>query len=577
MKTRAYYHSLRFKITMGLLLAVIAVLAISSYLRYVSFRDLLMESLELSADNPEEAVEAQLTAYVRGRVILSVTSIVVILLMSDLLMGRVVVGRLRQFLGVVKRVGDGDLDAKVVTGGEDEIAELAEAFNRMTDELQRQTRKLSTLNTLASTVGQSLDLSEILRTALDEVLELMGLGAGWINVQDEHGEKIRIVASRGLPEEAALAHSHCLWNEDICTDVLESGRAQVFHNEEDLSFDKLNGVEPLRTGSFDKLNAVEPLNAVGPLRTGLCPAAGYLQEDGLIFHACVPLKSKDVALGVMSVAGVATSDLWMFTEDSLDTLTAIGRQIGIAIENASLYEELRQKEVLRRQLLEREITLREQERKRIARDLHDQTGQRLTSMIMTLSLLEEAVPAPEVRARVRDLRDTAAQVLKEVRDLALHLRPSLLDDLGLLAALRHYLKRYQNRYRLIVDFQPLGLDGKRLPPDVETTLFRITQQALTNVARHAQAHSVTVLLEHREPSVQLIVEDDGKGFDLAQVMDSRPHEGNLGLYCMRERVSLIGGTLTIESTPGRGTAVFVRIPVEGGKGDDGQDSSAGGG
>jgi len=569
MKTRAYYHSLRFKITMGLLLAVIAVLAISSYLRYVSFRDLLTESLEHSVDSPGEAIEAQLAAYVRGRVILSVISIVVILLMSDVLMGRVVVGRLRQFLGVVKRVGDGDLDAKVVTEGEDEIAELAEAFNRMTDELQRQTRKLSTLNTLATTIGQSLDLSEILNTALDEVLELMDVGAGWINVQDEHGEKMRIVASRGLPEEAAMAHSYCLWNEDICTDVLQSGRSQVFRNGEDHSFDKPNAVGPL--------NAVEPLNGVEPLSTGLCPAAGYLQEDGLIFHACVPLKSKDVVLGVMSVAGVAASDPWMFTEDSLDTLTAIGRQIGIAIENASLYEELRQKEVLRRQLLEREITLREQERKRIARDLHDQTGQRLTSMIMTLSLLEEAVPAPEVQARVRDLRDTAAQVLKEVRDLALHLRPSLLDDLGLLAALRHYLKRYQNRYRLIVDFQPLGLDGKRLPPDVETALFRITQQALTNVARHAEAHSVTVLLEHRGTSVQLIVEDNGKGFDLAQVMDSRPHEGNLGLYCMRERASLIGGTLTIESTPGRGTAVFVRIPVEGGKGDDGQDSSAGGG
>lgn len=559
MKTRAYYHSLRFKITMGLLLAVIAVLAISSYLRYVSFRDLLMESLEHSVDSPEEAVEAQLAAYVRGRVILSVTSIVVILFMSDVLMGRVVVGRLRQFLGVVERVGNGDLDAKVVTGGDDEIAELAEAFNRMTDELQRQTRKLSTLNTLATTIGQSLDLSEILRTALDEVLELMGVGAGWINVQDEHGEKMRIVASRGLPEEAAMAHSHCLWNEDICTDVLESGRAQVFHNGEDRSLDKLGA------GSLDRL------------RTGLCPAAGYLQEDGLIFHACVPLKSKDLVLGVMSVVGVASSNTWMFTDESLDMLTAIGRQIGIAIENASLYEELRQKEVLRRQLLEREITLREQERKRIARDLHDQTGQRLTSMIMTLSLLEEAVPAAEVQARVRDLRDTAAQVLKEVRDLALHLRPSLLDDLGLLAALRHYLKHYQNRYRLIVDFQTLGLDGKRLPPDVETSLFRITQQALTNVARHAQAHSVTVLLEHRGTSVQLIVEDNGKGFDLTQVMDSRPHEGNLGLYCMRERASLIGGTLTIESTPGRGTAVFVRIPVEGGKGDDGQDSSAGGG
>jgi signal transduction histidine kinase len=269
--------------------------------------------------------------------------------------------------------------------------------------------------------------------------------------------------------------------------------------------------------------------------------------------------------------------MWMFTEDSLDMLTAIGRQIGIAVENASLYEELRQKEVLRRQLLERSITLQEEERKRIARELHDQTGQRLTSIIMTLGVLEEVVSTPEARAHVRDLRNTVAQILKEVRDLALHLRPAVLDDLGLLAALRHYLKGYQNRFRLLVDFHVLGLDGKRLPPEVETALFRIVQEALTNVARHAQAHSVTVLLEDRGASAMLIVEDDGRGFDVARVMDSRPHEGNLGLYGMRERASLLGGTLTIESTPGRGTAVFVRIPLEGREGDDGKDSSARGG
>jgi signal transduction histidine kinase len=275
----------------------------------------------------------------------------------------------------------------------------------------------------------------------------------------------------------------------------------------------------------------------------------------------------------------------MFTEDSLEMLTAIGRQIGVAVENASLYEELHQREALRRQMLERMITLQEDERRRIARELHDQTGQRLTSTIMTLGLLEETVPTPEGRAYVRDVRDTAAQILKEIRDLALHLRPSVLDDLGLLAALRHWLKGYQNRYRLLVDFQVLGLDGKRLPPEVETALFRIAQEALMNVVQHAQARSVTVLLEHRHSetssSVMLIVEDDGKGFDVARVMNTRPHEGNLGLYGMRERASVLGGTLTIESTPGRGTAVFVRIPLESRgsqttpEGEHGEDSLAG--
>lgn len=542
MRTKKYYHSLRFKITVGLLLAVIAVLAISSYLRYVSFRELLVESLKLSAVNTEEVVDAQMAAYVRSRLILSVISVVVIVLISQLMLGEMVVGRLEKFLKAVNQVGRGNLDTRVTIGGDDEIAELAKAFNRMTEELRRQAEKLSTLNTLAVTAGQSLNLEQVLCTALDEVMELMGVGAGWINLQDEQEENSRIVASRSLPEQAALAHAHCVWNRGVCAEVLKSGQAQVFHDE----------------------------------RRHPCPASEHLEEEGIVFHACVPLKSKDQILGMMSLAGVATSNLWMFAEDSLDTLTAIGRQIGMAIENARLYEELRQKEVLRRQLLEREITLREQERKRIARELHDQTGQRLTSIIMTLGILEEVVSTPEAQTHVQDLRDTAAQVLKEIRDVALHLRPSVLDDLGLLAALRHYLKGYQNRYRLFVDFQALGLDGRRLPSEVETALFRITQQALTNVARHAQAQHVSVLLENRGASVMLIVEDDGWGFDVDHLMNTHPHAGNLGLYCMRERASLLDGTLTIESTPGSGTTVFVRIPLEGREGDGGEDSTPGG-
>jgi len=545
---RKYYHSLRFKITVGLLLSVMVIMAVTSYVRYVSFRDYMMESLESAAGNREQFVESQMASYVRSRVILSVSTLIVILLVSDLMLSRVVVGRLTQFLKVVKQVSPGNLDARVTIGGHDEIAELAAAFNRMTEELQRQTEKLSTLNTLAVTVGQSLNLEEVLHTALREVLDLTRLETGWINLRDEadklrpEGGRSRMAASLGLPEGAALAHADCTWDQCICAGVFGSGRPQVFRIEQ----------------------------------RPPCPAAEYLQTEGLAFRACVPLKSKDLVLGVMSLAGDASSSPWMFAEDSLEMLTAIGRQIGVAVENASLYEELHQKEMLRRQMLERMITLQEDERRRIARELHDQTGQRLTSTIMTLGLLEETIRTPEGRAYVRDVRDTAAQILKEIRDLALVLRPSVLDDLGLLAALRHCLKGYQSRYRLLVDLQVLGLDGKRLPPEVETALFRITEEALTNVVQHAQARSVTVLLEHRGSSVMLIVEDDGKGFDVARVMNTRPHEGNLGLYGMRERVSLLGGTLTIESTPGRGTAVFVRIPLEGKEGERGEDSPAGG-
>jgi signal transduction histidine kinase len=186
----------------------------------------------------------------------------------------------------------------------------------------------------------------------------------------------------------------------------------------------------------------------------------------------------------------------------------------------------------------------------------------LTSIILTLSILEETMSDPEMQERVRDLRDTTAQILKEVRDLALELRPSVLDDLGLLAALRNYFRQFQSRFRLLVDFHVLGLDGKRLPSEVETALFRITQGALTNVVQYAEAESVTVLLENQGSSIQLIVEDNGKGFDVAQVMSAHPHAHNLGLYGMRERASLLGGTLTIESTSGQGTTVFVRIPIE---------------
>jgi signal transduction histidine kinase len=538
-----YFRSLRFKIVAGLLFSLVVVLAIASYLHYVSFQHLLVQSLQDSgATNAQEIVRAQMTAYLRSGLVLSVSSVIVILLIGERLMTRVVVSRLKRFLQAVKQVGAGHHDTKVTVEGDDELAELAKEFNDVTQDLRWQTEELAALNALAITVSQSLDLDEVLCSALDEVLALTELKAAWIILRDDSGADVHLVASRGLPENVASALTQCNWDRCVCSGVFESGQSQVFRIDFKCS----------------------------------CVVTGHLEGEGLVSRACVPLRSKERVQGVMSLAGDASNHRWMFTEDALETLTAIGRQIGVAVENANLYQDLRQEEQLRRQLLERVIEIQEQERRRIARELHDQTGQRLTSVFLTLGILEEAVSTPEAQAPIRDLQEMTAQILREVRNLALELRPSVLDDLGLLAALRNYLRRYQSRFRLFTDFQVLGLDGKRLPSEVETALFRITQEALTNVAQHAQAHRVTILLEDRGTSIMLIVEDDGVGFDVAHVMNAHPHEHNLGLYGMRERAFLLGGTLTIESTPGRGTTVFVRIPLEREQGDDGQNPPVGG-
>ncbi len=220
-------------------------------------------------------------------------------------------------------------------------------------------------------------------------------------------------------------------------------------------------------------------------------------------------------------------------------------------------DELRQeREALRRQLLEGVIHAQEEERRAIARELHDSTSQSLSSLMMGLKALAESCHEPHVREQAAELRQVAAQTLEEVHDLAVRLRPAILDDLGLEAALEHLCREWQTRSGVLVDLL-VHLRDRRLPETVETALFRIVQEAMTNVARHAQARQVSVLIERRNADVVAVIEDDGRGFDPRQV-DTRQHLGVLG---MRERAALLGGQVEIESAPGRGTSIFVRIPL----------------
>ena len=227
-------------------------------------------------------------------------------------------------------------------------------------------------------------------------------------------------------------------------------------------------------------------------------------------------------------------------------------------ELAQLSEQLRQKEQIRAQLLEKAISAQEEERKRIARELHDDTSQALTSLVVGLKVLEGLRDPAQVRAQVAELRELAATTLDAVHGLALELRPSVLDDLGLVAAVQRHLTAQARKYRLDVDFHTTGLDGVRLRPETETAVYRIIQEALANVARHSRASAASVVLERRSDMLVAIVDDNGSGFDVDARLAS---EQSLGLHGMRERAFLVGGKLTIESSPGGGTTVFVQVPL----------------
>ena len=207
------------------------------------------------------------------------------------------------------------------------------------------------------------------------------------------------------------------------------------------------------------------------------------------------------------------------------------------------------------------INAQEQERKRIARELHDETSQVLTSLLISLAVLEETTTTPEGRERIAETRALAHKTLRAIRNLSIDLRPSALDDLGLLPALRWYVKEYQQKSSIHVDFQAMGFKH-RLPPEMETALYRVVQESLTNVAKHAHAQYVTVTLREESDAVYATITDDGQGFDLEELQKSTDRERGLGLVGMHERALLLNGTLAIESKPHEGTTVSVRIPLQ---------------
>ncbi len=238
------------------------------------------------------------------------------------------------------------------------------------------------------------------------------------------------------------------------------------------------------------------------------------------------------------------------------------RTAELARANASLREEMGEREAAeraRRELLARLVFAQEDERRRIAREMHDQFGEQLTALGRGIGVLKDACgDRADLGGQVAALEAVAQQLDRDVDHLVWELRPTALDDLGLRAALANYVQDWSKRVGVPAELHASGLLDDRLPSEVETTLYRIAQEALTNAAKHARARNVDVILELRARHVSLIIEDDGVGFETGG--EDTPHRG-FGLLGMQERAALVGATLQIESAAGRGTTILVRMAV----------------
>jgi PAS domain S-box-containing protein len=236
------------------------------------------------------------------------------------------------------------------------------------------------------------------------------------------------------------------------------------------------------------------------------------------------------------------------------------RTAELARANESLREEMTERERAERartELLARLVFAQEDERRRIAREMHDQFGEQLTALARRIEILKDACgDRPDLDREVAALEGVAQQLDRDVEHLVWELRPTALDDLGLRAALANYVQDWSKRVNIAAELHTSGLLDARLATEAETTLYRIAQEALTNIAKHSRAENVDVILERRDDHVLLIVEDDGVGFDPGA---ARSGSHGFGLLGMRERASLVGATLEIESAAGKGTTVLLRM------------------
>ena len=393
---------------------------------------------------------------------------------------------------------------------------------RAEEALQQRNRELELLNRTGRAFNSTLDLEQVLITILEEVRHLLDVTACSIWILD--------------PETGQL----------VCW------QAAGPHSE------RVRGWRLDRGEGFVGWVADHGESLIVPdtwADTRYFRAVGETAGLGLRSILSIPLRSKQAMIGVLQIVD---SRVGRFGAGDLKLLEPLAASAVIAIENARLFEEVRAARDRLQLLSRRLVEVQEAERRHIARELHDEVGQVLTGLKLTLEM-GASLPPEEFQANLEEAQTLVNQLMAEVRNLSLDLRPAMLDDLGLLPALLWHFERYTAQTQVHVAFRQIGLE-RRFQPEIETVVYRIIQEALTNVARHAGVDNVTVRVWADEETLNLQVEDQGTGFDPEAALAASVSSGLSGMY---ERVGLLDGQLSIESIAGAGTALTARLPLSG--------------
>ena len=393
---------------------------------------------------------------------------------------------------------------------------------------EKYSENLVALSLVSAAISGLQDLDAILRIGLDNVLAFMHGTVGGIMLLDEQTHTLSYSVHHDLSPKYA-EEMHIRLGEGIAGKVAQSGRSVLL---EDISS------EP---------DAVRP---------------DLISMEGLKAFISVPLRAKDSVLGVMNVASHLPHH---FSKQDMYFLHSVGDQLGIAIEQAKLHETL-EKGKKRYQELARQILItQEEERRRIARELHDETSQTLSGLALNLQALVQmgemiGIENAEFKARLEKAHSLAVQTGSEVGRLIADLRPTLLDTLGLVPAIRQYAGTSLAPLGINYSIEVEGVE-KPLPPEVELGLFRWVQGAVGNIVQHSQARNATISLKREGDKLLLRITDDGQGFDASQLTRVEKSGRGAGLFSMKERIGLLGGICSVQSQPGQGTKILGTIPL----------------
>ena len=385
------------------------------------------------------------------------------------------------------------------------------------EDLERRNHELSVLNEIARELNRSVELGEALGFTLSQVAELLGLQTAWIWLIDDSSPEPYLAAARNLPP--ALA--------DDPRRMDGSGYCYCLHTYKRGDLEGAANVNVLTCSRLD----------------GLVDGTG-----GLRYHASIPLYAGEKKLGVMNVA----SPQWRgLSSEDLQLLSTIGDLLAIAVERARLYDRSARLGAV-------------EERNRLAREIHDTLAQGLTATGLQLesaeALLDHDAGADRARESLRRALSLTRSNLDEARRSVLDLRAAPLEGRSLAEALKTLVDRWEAETGVNTRFKAIN-GSHPLPPRVEVALYRVCQEALTNVSRHAGANRVTVRLVATPDEVRLVVRDDGRGFDPSRVTEARH-----GIIGMRERADTIGGSIKVESSADSGTRIEVTVPLGGGSG-----------